>query len=125
VGEGLPEKSPVNESSRSKIRAIYPQRTHSCPFNPRFLPPKYPKLWLYHLHMTGRLDWKLRRIAAGYRQQDIAARVGITSTRYSVLERGEAEPKDWEDNAVEKLLPPLPQAVPASGVSEKAFRAGV
>jgi len=57
--------------------------------------------------MIARLDWKLRRIAAGYRQQDIAARVGISSTRYSALERGEAEPKEWEAKAVEKLLPPL------------------
>lgn len=63
--------------------------------------------------MTRRLDWKLRRIAAGYRQQDIAARVGISSTRYSAFERGEAEPKEWEVGAVEKLLPPLPETAPA------------
>ena len=61
--------------------------------------------------MFGRLDWKLRRIAAGYRQQDIATRVGISSTRYSALERGEAEPKEWETEAVERLLPPLAETV--------------
>ena len=63
--------------------------------------------------MIGRLDWKLRRIVGGYRQQDVAARFGMSSTRYSALERGEAEPKEWEIKEVEKLLPPLPQAVPA------------
>jgi transcriptional regulator with XRE-family HTH domain len=55
-----------------------------------------------------RLDWKLRRVAYGLRQQDVAARAGMTSTRYSALERGEAQPKDWEIQAVEKLLPLLP-----------------
>lgn len=63
--------------------------------------------------MIGRLNWKLRRIAAGYRQQDIAGRVGIASTRYSALERGEAEPKEWEIEAIEKLLPPLAHAIEA------------
>ncbi len=62
--------------------------------------------------MDARLFWKLRRIAAGFRQQDIAARVGISSTRYSALERGEAEPKGWEVKAVEELLPSLPQVAP-------------
>jgi len=57
--------------------------------------------------MLTRLDWKLRRIAAGYRQQDVAVRIGISGTRYSALERGEAEPRDWESQAIEKLLPPL------------------
>lgn len=61
--------------------------------------------------MLGRLDWKLRRIDAGYRQQDIAARVGISSTRFSALERGEAEPKQWEVEAAEKLLPQLPRSI--------------
>jgi DNA-binding XRE family transcriptional regulator len=61
--------------------------------------------------MRVRLDWKLRRIAARYRQQDVASLVGISSTRYSALERGEAEPKAWEIEALDKLLPPLAQAV--------------
>jgi DNA-binding XRE family transcriptional regulator len=61
--------------------------------------------------MNKKLDWKLRRIASGFRQQDVAARIGVTNTRYSALERGEAEPKAWEVSAVEKLLPPLPQNV--------------
>lgn len=73
--------------------------------------------------MVGRLDWKLRRIAAGYRQQDVAARVGISSTRYSALERGEAEPKEWEIKEVEKLLPPLPQTVPAQEEPQAEVRA--
>jgi hypothetical protein len=61
--------------------------------------------------MMGRIDWKLRRIAAGYRQQDVAARVGMSGTRYSALERGEVEPKEWEVKGVEKFLPQLPQTV--------------
>jgi DNA-binding XRE family transcriptional regulator len=69
--------------------------------------------------MNLRLFWKLRRIAAGYRQRDIASRVGISSTRYSALERGEAEPKEWETQAVEKVLPPLPQTVPARATGER------
>lgn len=64
-----------------------------------------------------RLDWKLRRIAAGYRQLDVANRVGMSGTRYSALERGEAEPKDSEIRDVEKLLPPLP-VLPAPKTEE-------
>jgi len=60
--------------------------------------------------MGYRLDWKLARIAAGFRQQDIAARIGVSSTRYSMLERGEAVAKEWEIQAVEKLLLPLSQS---------------
>ena len=63
--------------------------------------------------MLTRLDWKLRRIAAGYRQQDIAARIGVSSTRYSALERGEAKPTKWEIEAVDNLLPPLGHAIEA------------
>ena len=61
--------------------------------------------------MIKNLDWKLRRIASGFRQQDVAARIGVTNSRYSALERGEAEPKNWEISAVEELLPPLPPTV--------------
>jgi ribosome-binding protein aMBF1 (putative translation factor) len=75
--------------------------------------------------MIGRLDWKLRRIAGGYRQQDVAARIGMSGTRYSALERGEAEPKGWETKAVEKLLPPLPQTVPARESQRQESRAEV
>jgi transcriptional regulator with XRE-family HTH domain len=69
--------------------------------------------------MLTRLDWKLRRIAAGYRQQDVAVRIGVSVTRYSALERGETEAKEWEREAVERLLPPLParRATTAEGVN--------
>lgn len=33
--------------------------------------------------------WKLRRIAAGMRQQDVASRAGMSTTRYSAIERGD------------------------------------
>jgi len=59
--------------------------------------------------MNTEIAWKLRRILAGYRQQDIAIRIGVSCTRYSALERGEARPRDWEIKAIEKLLPPLPE----------------
>jgi DNA-binding XRE family transcriptional regulator len=60
--------------------------------------------------MRLRLDWKLRRIAAGFRQQDLAARIGVSSSRYSALERGQVNPKEWEAEALERLLPPLSQS---------------
>jgi transcriptional regulator with XRE-family HTH domain len=63
--------------------------------------------------MLMRLDLKLRRIAAGYRQQDVAARIGINSSRYSALERGEAELKAWEMEALDRLLPPWAAITPA------------
>ena len=68
--------------------------------------------------MFTRLDWKLRRIAAGYRQQDVAARIGVSGTRYSALERGEVDPKQWEREAVERLLPALPATKTAMAVED-------
>jgi len=63
--------------------------------------------------MTELLVWKLRRIAGGLRQQDIAARVGISTTRYSAIERGEQRPTDLDRKLIERFLPPLPTgAVP-------------
>jgi transcriptional regulator with XRE-family HTH domain len=63
--------------------------------------------------MRAKLGWKLRRIAAGYRQQDVASSIGISATRYSTLERGDANPAEWELRAIEELLPPLPQTAGA------------
>lgn len=67
--------------------------------------------------MGCRIDWKLRRIAAGLRQQDIAGQLGVSGTRYSALERGESAPKEWEREAVERLLPPLPRMEVARSMS--------
>ena len=39
------------------------------------------------------IEIKLRRIALGWRQQDLAALVGISTTRLSALERGERNPR--------------------------------
>ena len=55
----------------------------------------------------GRL-WKVRRVAADLRQQDVAGSVGISTTRYSGLERGELEPTELERHLIERLLPELP-----------------
>lgn len=54
--------------------------------------------------------WRLRRVAAGLRQQDIAARAGITTTRLSAIERGEQEPSELDQRLIERLLPDLPIA---------------
>lgn len=61
----------------------------------------------YHLGLL----WKLRRIAAGLRQQDIASAAGMSTTRYSAIERGEQQPTDLDRNLIECKLPPLPSAV--------------
>ena len=52
--------------------------------------------------------WKLRRIAAHYRQQDVSTHCGISMVRYRAIERGEAEPSDLDRRLVENFLPPLP-----------------
>jgi transcriptional regulator with XRE-family HTH domain len=54
------------------------------------------------------LRWRLRRVAADLRQQDVARRVGISTTRYSAIERGEQEPTALERSLVERVLPELP-----------------
>jgi len=60
------------------------------------------------MNMTRSLNWKLRRIAAGIRQQDIALRAGMSTTRYSAIERGEQLPSEQEKRLIEQLLPPIP-----------------
>jgi DNA-binding XRE family transcriptional regulator len=60
------------------------------------------------MNMTQPLNWKLRRIAAGLRQQDIALRSGISTTRYSAIERGERVPSELEARLIDRFLPPLP-----------------
>lgn len=54
------------------------------------------------------LNWKLRRIAAGLRQQDMASQVGMSTSRYSAIERGDVEPTAEEREDIEKSLPSLP-----------------
>lgn len=54
------------------------------------------------------LQWKLRRVAADMRQLDVASSIGITTTRYSAIERGEQEPTELERTLIEQLLPGLP-----------------
>ena len=56
------------------------------------------------------LNWKLRRIAACLRQQDVAARAGMSTTRYSAIERGEAIPTETDRQLIERQLPELPRA---------------
>ena len=58
--------------------------------------------------MTQSLSWKLRRVAAGIRQQDVALRTGMSTTRYFAIERGERVPSELEDRLIDKFLPLLP-----------------
>jgi transcriptional regulator with XRE-family HTH domain len=62
--------------------------------------------------MTQALNWKLRRVAAGIRQQDIALRAGMSTTRYSAIERGERVPSELEVKLINQFLPDLPLCGP-------------
>jgi transcriptional regulator with XRE-family HTH domain len=55
---------------------------------------------------------RLRRVAAGKRQQDVAAQVGISTTRYGAIERGEQKATDLESGLIDPLLPELPSYTP-------------
>jgi transcriptional regulator with XRE-family HTH domain len=50
------------------------------------------------------LEIKLRRIALGWRQQDLAALVGMSTTRLSAIERGERKPRLDEVNSLAAVL---------------------
>lgn len=63
------------------------------------------------VNMTQSLSWKLRRVAAGIRQQDMALRAGMSTTRYSAIERGEHAPSELESQLIDQFLPPLPGSV--------------
>jgi transcriptional regulator with XRE-family HTH domain len=66
------------------------------------------------INMTIGRRWKLRRVAVDLRQQDIADGIGISTTRYSALERGQEVPTELERSLIERLLPELP-----AGASDK------
>lgn len=50
------------------------------------------------------LAWKLQRIASGMRQQDMARKIGLSTTRYSAIERGEFTATALERRAIEDVL---------------------
>jgi transcriptional regulator with XRE-family HTH domain len=50
------------------------------------------------------LEIKLRRIALGWRQQDLAVLVGMSTTRVSAIERGERIPRPDEVTSLAKVL---------------------
>ncbi|HXN26803.1 MAG TPA: helix-turn-helix transcriptional regulator [Candidatus Acidoferrales bacterium] len=73
--------------------------------------------------------WKLRRIAAHYRQQDVSTHCGISMARYRAIEHGRSDPDDLDRRLIEKFLPPLPtndppasECVPAGGSVRAAGR---
>lgn len=56
------------------------------------------------VNMTQSLSWKLRRVTAGIRQQDIALRTGMSTTRYSAIERGEHVASELETRLIDQFL---------------------
>lgn len=54
------------------------------------------------------MNWKIRRFAANLRQQDLALRAAMSTTRYSAIERAERVPSDHERKMIEQALPHLP-----------------
>ena len=63
--------------------------------------------------------WRVRRVAAGLRQLDVCLAAGISQARYSILERGEAEPTKTERQEIERILPALPPTVVEELLMEK------
>jgi transcriptional regulator with XRE-family HTH domain len=53
------------------------------------------------------LRWKLRRVAAGLRQADVARECGLPTTRYSEIERGLRAATKLEEELIEAELPRL------------------
>ena len=47
---------------------------------------------------------RVRRAALGLRQRDVADRAGISQSRYSILERGEATATEEEKRRLEGVL---------------------
>ncbi len=70
-------------------------------------------------NITQSLSWKLRRVAAGIRQQDIALRAGMSTTRYSAIERGEHLPSKLEAELIDQFLPPLPGVCTSPRLGDK------
>lgn len=54
------------------------------------------------------LSWRVRRVAHGLRQIDVALGCGISATAYSLFERGEKTPTRLDCALIERMLPPLP-----------------
>ena len=50
------------------------------------------------------LSWRVRRVALGLRQRDVADRAGMNQARYSLIERGEAVPTPSERDAIDRVL---------------------
>ena|ERR1700733_4290779 len=63
------------------------------------------------------LNWKLRRVAAGLRQSDVGPKAGISTSRYSAIERGDARPTPQDREHIEGVLPQLPKDAVASTVT--------
>jgi transcriptional regulator with XRE-family HTH domain len=50
------------------------------------------------------LLWRVKRVALGLRQRDVADHAGISQARYSQLERGEDLPNEAEQRAIDRAL---------------------
>ena len=64
---------------------------------------------------------KLRRVAAGLRQQDLASRAGMSTTRYSAIERGEAHPSQLDLEMLDRVLPQLSVTTVEGGGAESGY----
>ena len=60
---------------------------------------------------TNGISWRLRRVAVGLRQADVASRAGMSTTRLSAIERGEAVPSQTDIEHLDKILPPISQSL--------------
>jgi transcriptional regulator with XRE-family HTH domain len=65
------------------------------------------------------LHWRVRRAALGLRQRDVADKAGISQSRYSLLERGETDPRDEEARAIDQALQLPAEIDRALGEAEK------
>ena len=50
------------------------------------------------------LSCRVRRVALGLRQRDVADRAGMNQARYSLVERGEAVPTESEQEKIDHAL---------------------
>ena len=63
---------------------------------------------------------RLRRLAAGLRQVDVAHAIGVSATYLSAVERGEICPNEAEVRLLDHLLPELPSTARTEGECESA-----
>lgn len=72
------------------------------------------------------LCWRVRRAALRLRQRDVAGKAGINQARYSLLERGEANPTEEEIKAINVVLEVSPEVdALLAGIPKAANQSGL